>query len=60
VNDTDKIDVGSSRDAFENYESLDVDHDEASYLVISSSSVMPPRKGGVPSEQDLYTEKYIA
>jgi hypothetical protein len=58
MSNMDKSDIDSSGSAFEDYESLGVDHEHvlkahAPPLNAGLSSAMPPRKKGVRSKQDV-------
>jgi len=60
---TNKIDASSSSSTSDDHESLGAKHKQtpdtqAATLIVGSSSVMLPC-WGVPSEQDLFTRKYI-
>ena len=60
---SDRSTASSSNSTSDEHELLSADHDEAPQapsLDVGSSSASVAHKKGVPYEQDIYTEKYIA
>ena len=65
ISNTDMSIISSSGNAFDNYESLGANYDQAPNAYapsfdVGSSSTRPPHRGDVPYKKDVYTRKYIS